>query len=159
MALKDTLKMIREEKDQAHVRAHNRKIQWLNRLNELIRTIDVWILPLKSESLVERDERDITIDEELLGAYSAPSLILDFQGTRVEFVPVGTYIMGCAGRVDVVTTNSRLNPAMVLLPSITATQWQFAKDARAPAVVFDQICFENFVEEAIERAGRVSISA
>ncbi len=159
MALKDTLKMIREDKGHALVHAHSRKIEWLNQLNGLIRTINGWILSLETEGLVKRTEHDVTIEEELLGSYSAPSLILDFQGTRVEFMPVGTYIIGCAGRVDVITTNSRLNPAMVLLPSIKSPQWQFAKDARASSVVFDQNCFESFVEDAIERAGRIAFSA
>jgi len=74
--------------------------EWLSRLEQLFTDIETWLEPAKKEGLkVERGE--VEISEEYLGTYVAPVLVIAFAGTKVRLEPVGRYVIGAFGRVDV----------------------------------------------------------
>ena len=68
-------------------------------MNELYGEVKKWI---KEKNLVVQ-ERDVEINEEVTGRYKAPGLyILDKHGRQIaELLPMGAWIIGAEGRVDI----------------------------------------------------------
>ncbi len=81
-------------------KADIRKQKYIAWLKELHDEVKKWI---KKEKLVAQ-EKDVEINEEIPGRYQAPSLsIQDKSGKEIaELRPVGAWIIGAEGRVDVI---------------------------------------------------------
>jgi hypothetical protein len=80
-----------------------RRRQWIDAVERLYQQVTGELL---AESItqglvtVSRDEK--VIEEEYLGTYRVPELILDVSGEAVRFSPKGRNIIGAKGRVDLV---------------------------------------------------------
>ena len=76
------------------------KEQYIKWVKELYQEVKKWI---KKENLLAQ-EKDVEINEEIPGRYKAPGLsIKDKDGKRIaELRPVGAWIIGAKGRVDVI---------------------------------------------------------
>ena len=77
-----------------------KKKDYLKWLNELYQDIKKWV---KTRALVVK-EKEVNLNEELLGQYKAPGLIIiDKKGEKIaELQPVGAQIIGANGRVDLI---------------------------------------------------------
>jgi hypothetical protein len=80
-----------------------RRREWTDAVGQLYRKITDELL---AESIAQRlvtvsfDEKEV--EEEYLGTYIVPELILDISGETVRFSPKGRNIIGAKGRVDLV---------------------------------------------------------
>ena len=76
------------------------KEQYIKWVKELYQEVKKWI---KKENLLAQ-EKDVEINEEIPGRYKAPGLsIKDKDGKRIaELRPVGAWIIGAKGRIDIV---------------------------------------------------------
>jgi hypothetical protein len=99
----DLATFFREKKERLYEEEQRRKEvleEWQRALEGLFDNIKRWLQPAEKEGLkVQPGSRVIT--EELLGEYEVPTLILRFGRQKVEIVPVGRFILGGAGRVDI----------------------------------------------------------
>jgi len=84
-----------------------KKQSYIGWLKELYQEVKTWI---KQKDLVT-EERDIEINEEVPGRYAAPELTIYDKHKKqvVELVPVGAWIIGAEGRVDIIGKLDRAN--------------------------------------------------
>lgn len=76
---------------------------YIGALKSLFASMRNWLTPGFEKELVHIREESVQIDEEMLGQpYSAPSLRVSFPTVSrvVEIVPVGAFVVGARGRVD-----------------------------------------------------------
>lgn len=85
---------------------HERKEAWIDQINLLYRTIVELLSPYIRSGAITTNRESISIYEDLLGNYNVPSLVIDFGPSRVHLNPIGTYLIGSPGRVDMVGLRS-----------------------------------------------------
>lgn len=76
---------------------------YLEEIKSLFMSIRNWLTPGFEKELVHIRDESVQIDEEMLGQpYSAPALRVSFPTVSrvVEIVPVGAFVVGARGRVD-----------------------------------------------------------
>lgn len=82
-----------------------RKNQWLADLDRLYRTIDSFLRPYIQDHRLVALSFHSAITEEQLGKYNVETMRIGLQGdgnAQAELVPVGTFVIGARGRVDLV---------------------------------------------------------
>jgi len=80
-----------------------RRRQWIEAVERLYQQVTgVLLAESISQGLVTVSRREKVIEEEYLGTYRVPELILDVSGETVRFSPKGRNIIGAKGRVDLV---------------------------------------------------------
>ena len=72
---------------------------WVRLVNDLCRTIKRWAH--KKDWSVSEEQK--TIEEEHMGRYTVPSLIIQTPFARIHIDPVGRDIIGAEGRVDILS--------------------------------------------------------
>jgi hypothetical protein len=84
----------------------DRKDAWLKQIDKLYEQV----LGLLSEHIksgnIKQQLHALPLYEELLGTYEVPSLVLELGTSKVQFKPIGTYLLGSPGRVDMVGLRS-----------------------------------------------------
>ena len=97
---KERFKKFLEEGD-----SHNEQINWeerkqlfIEKVNEFYNIIDKYLEPFKEK--IEIKDEEITIYEEKLGSYKVKKRIMNIKNNIVEFIPVGTVLIGAWGRID-----------------------------------------------------------
>jgi hypothetical protein len=91
-------------------RAPAKEVNWGERLREWIDAVERLYRKVTGELLAESiakglvtiSRADKEIEEEYLGTYRIPELILDISGEAVRFSPKGRNTIGPKGRVDLV---------------------------------------------------------
>jgi hypothetical protein len=79
----------------------NERLEWLRHLDELYKIIESFLAEYIASGAIKRDYREITLNEENIGSYAARQMILRIGGREIILAPVGTFIFGAKGRVDV----------------------------------------------------------
>jgi hypothetical protein len=79
-------------------RRAQRQKKWLDAVEDLFRHIRSWLAEAQREKLIK-------INEETIGTYTAPCLILTAAGKTVKVKPIGSTIIGADGRVDMESAN------------------------------------------------------
>lgn len=76
--------------------------EWIKVVEALLAQIRKWLSEEELQKLISVDSDQVSITEETIGTYTAPSLTLTVPGTkkRVKVVPIGRTIIGANGRVD-----------------------------------------------------------
>ena len=93
-----------------------RKEDWISKLNELYSDIESWLNDLEQEQdVVSIKYIDKEINEEHIGIYTARKMILRIADEQVVLDPVGTLLIGAAGRVDMKGKNGQVK--LVLVPA------------------------------------------
>lgn len=85
-------------------RDHNqeqRKSDWLKGVSGVYEKIESWISKYKKEDLIQTNYASARIDESLIGQYETQKLTLIIGNKIIEIVPIGTYILGSYGRIDI----------------------------------------------------------
>lgn len=78
-----------------------RKAQWILELESLFSQIKNWVKPLIARKLAKIEKGEMEIQEDLLGRYKVPTLNLHLSNQSLFMRPVGTFIVGAKGRVDI----------------------------------------------------------
>lgn len=105
---------------------HARKDAWIEQIDVLYRKVVDLLSPHIRSGAITTSRETISIYEELLGRYDVPSLVIDFGPSRVHLNPIGTYLIGSPGRVDMVGLRSSvrivLTPKEAVEPIIRITR-------------------------------------
>jgi hypothetical protein len=75
--------------------------EWLDYLNALYEQIKGYLKAYVESGTAKIALRDIQLNEEFSGVYTASELILTIGRSTVTFTPIGTMLIGSKGRVDV----------------------------------------------------------
>ena len=91
-----------------------KKDDWLTKLNKLYTDIEFWLNDLEQD-VVSIKSVDKEINEEYIGIYTAKKMILRIADEQIVLDPVGTLLIGAAGRVDMTGKNGQVK--LVLVPA------------------------------------------
>ena len=86
---------------------------WLRHLKELYHQTEVFLADHTKTGGIKLDYRDIELNEENIGSYSARQMILKIGRQEITLTPVGTLLIGSKGRVDVVGPAGRTRLVLV----------------------------------------------
>jgi hypothetical protein len=76
------------------------RAEWLDAIRKLYVQIKDWLSEAKAEGLVDYGDADVAITESTLGTYDAPVLQLRFGERMMHVRPVGRFVIGAKGRID-----------------------------------------------------------
>jgi len=119
-------------------------------LVDLYDQIQDWLKPLHEKGYVKFRREGNPIEEELLGPYIAPSLIVEFEDrSEMQLLPVGLYVVGASGRVDVMMNARGRDIAIVGKPD--TGEWEFAerKEGKYQRFPFTKENLEQIIADAI----------
>jgi len=83
-----------------------RKKQWLKNIADLHALIRKWLAPLQREGVLSLQTKRIKLQEEQVGSYEADALWIFVGKHEVALVPMGTFIVGAQGRIDIRSTTA-----------------------------------------------------
>jgi hypothetical protein len=86
---------------------------WLGHLKELYDQTESFLAEYIKAGEIKLDYRDIELNEENIGSYSARQMILKIGRQEITMTPVGTLLIGSKGRVDVVGPAGRTRLVLV----------------------------------------------
>lgn len=87
--------------------------EWLRRLKELYDQTESFLADYIKAGDIKLNYRDIQLNEENIGSYSAPQMILKIGRQEITMTPVGTLLIGAKGRVEVVGPAGRTRLVLV----------------------------------------------
>ena len=150
--LEEILKQKQEQQKASEFERVEVRQEWIANCEKLMSRITEWLQPLKDKNWLEIQSENIPIREDQLGDYEALSLRLIFLDSQIlTFRPVGRFILGAQGRVDVVSGSTLL----VMLVHKGNDEWDFAKrEGRYEKPVrrweFNKSALEEFLAEFLE---------
>jgi len=77
-----------------------RRDEWMRKLDDLYSQVDAWLKPYVDSGKVETSRVARGIDEEPVAAYEVDALRIAIGAREAWLKPVGTFIIGARGRVD-----------------------------------------------------------
>jgi hypothetical protein len=86
---------------------------WLVHLKELYDQTESFLAEYIEAGEIKINYRDIPLNEESIGAYSAPEMIVQIGRQQITLTPVGTLLVGAKGRVDVLGPAGRTRFVLV----------------------------------------------
>lgn len=117
MANRDFADFVSEKNQEAKEPKFDRQERlrsWLDQIKILYDQVKDFLSPFIEKGDVRLEERTLSMNEELLGQYDAPRLLITIGAVTVELCPVGALIFGAHGRVDL--RGPRDNRKIVLVP-------------------------------------------
>ena len=125
--------------------------EWISNCEKLMSRITEWLKPLEDENYLEIQLEYIPIREALIGDYAAPALQLVFLDSLIlNFKPVGHFIIGSQGRVDMTSGVTQL----AMLIHRGNDEWEFAKRegmyGKPRTWPFNRVTFEAFLADFLE---------
>jgi hypothetical protein len=90
------------------------KTEWLNKLYELYKNIELWITGFDNDGIVSFQYGNTELIEEHIGIYDAKKMTITIADNQVLLEPVGTILIGAKGRVDMKGKNGTAK--IVLVP-------------------------------------------
>lgn len=108
-------------KDEDAVDWNERKDWWQRRVSALLESVERWITPLVKSNTVSFSRESVSINEEMLGLYTAETGTIKLGKEKLHFQPVGSVILGGFGRVDVDGPNGTV---MLILLSLAPNEHQ-----------------------------------
>ncbi len=149
--LEDILKQKQEQQKASEFEHVAVRQEWIANCEKLMSKIAKWLQPLEDKNWLEIQSENMPIREDQLGDYEARSLRLVFLDSQIlTFRPVGRFIIGFQGRVDVVSGNTLL----VMLVHKENDEWDFAKRegryGKPTRWEFNKSALEEFLAEFLE---------
>ncbi len=80
----------------------NERDEWLEHLNSLHTKVKSLLIKYLRSGQITAESVQVILNEENIGLYEAPQMVLRIGGQQVNLVPVGTLLIGAKGRVDVI---------------------------------------------------------
>lgn len=87
---------------------------WLEKIGQLYRQVEGYLAPFTAQGQIRFERRGRQLNEEFLGNYEAPALLIRIGAKEVALEPVGSVVIGAQGRVDL--RGMRDERKLVLLP-------------------------------------------
>jgi hypothetical protein len=154
------------------------KNEWLDYLNALYANIEDFLKEYVDAGQLRIIRKTIQIDEEQTGPYDAPQLVIGIGRKVIKVVPIGTFLVGTKGRVDVdgPTGNARLvladksvtRPSQLIRVSVISVgrksltppppptkraseiEWTWKIVGKPPKLDFQELTKERFLEVLAE---------
>jgi len=92
---------------------------WLKKLDDLYELVERSLAPHLKPGSIRLISRTIELHEEQLGNYQVPAIDIAVGRAIVELVPIGTFLIGVRGRVDM--TGPRGTARLVIAPEGSTT--------------------------------------
>jgi len=101
-ALEEIIK--KKHKEQASDLADfaERKKLWLKSVDKFYQKVIKWLKPYSEKGLLKIDYKKIIKNEQYIGEYEIEEMILAISNEIVKFDPIGTFIIGAHGRIDMI---------------------------------------------------------
>ncbi len=90
-----------------------RKKLWLKSVNEFYQKVIKWLKPYSEKRLLKIDYKKSIKNEQYIGEYEIEEMILTISNEIVRFDPVGTFIIGSHGRIDMIGNNGTVRFVLV----------------------------------------------
>jgi hypothetical protein len=167
----------REQQQSVSFNPEFEKEEWLRSLDALYTRIESFLQEYISSGEVKREYRPVDLTEEYIGSYAAKEMVLSIGRRKVRLTPVGTFIIGAKGRVDLTGPNGSFQIMLVDskvtktsdLIQVTVTvgnkspkpkspeqpkdiQWEWKTVTRPPERRFIELTQEVFFELVMEAA-------
>jgi hypothetical protein len=104
------------------------KKEWLNELKILFEKIEGFISEIGTEK-IEYEMNDINLNEEFFHSYQVQKMDLIISDVQVSIKPIARFVIGAAGRVDIIGPNAT---AKLVLVSEGAKEPEFKVDENIP---------------------------
>ena len=101
-----------------------RRDEWISRIEAMAEMIGGWA---KAEGWQIRFDRK-TLDEELLGSYIVPTLIITMPGGELSMNPIALHVAGGNGRIDLEAFPTLSRVKLIGI----ASGWQIMTDSNVP---------------------------
>jgi hypothetical protein len=98
----------------------NRVEQWLGALNQLFRQIEIWLAESVVSGAASISRLKTFVHEEAYGSYETDKLLISIAGSTISVEPMGAFVLGANGRVDLRGSNGQ-QVVLILL----ADGWHF----------------------------------
>jgi hypothetical protein len=85
----------------AEINWEKERDDWLAHLDHLYTKIESFLTKYVSSGQIRYEYRLIELNEENIGSYAAKEMLLRIGRQEVDFVPIGTLLVGSKGRVDI----------------------------------------------------------
>jgi hypothetical protein len=102
--------------------------RWKSDVEDLFQTVEGFLAPHVQKGSVRVTRGETTIEEEHIGKYSVPKLIIQIGSELINVKPRGMLIIGAVGRVDVVGPNASAR-LVVIADEKNAHRWKIATDS------------------------------
>lgn len=147
--LADKLKNLKEKEDKTRTNVKNEVEKWQRSVKSLFSNITEWIVPYKEN--INHEILTFNTSEEATGIYEIPILtIKPYIGNTITFRPIGTFIFGGEGRIDVNIPNFGSNIMLVLHREETKDKWIMIIDKNIQnTIIFQKSQFINLLDEVI----------
>lgn len=96
-----------EQKEKPQINLEEIKDDWLRNIKVLYDGVNDWLDPFIKKNTVTTKYEEMEINEEYLGTYRVSKMILNISGDIVELVPIGRFILGVRGRIDMIGPNGK----------------------------------------------------
>ncbi len=101
MSLKNTLKELRNSREDSKIDWEKNKNEWIDSVIRLYKKIqDDWFAELEDEELIKIQLLPISVFEEHIGTYSIDKMEISYATGNIVLEPVGRNIIGGEGRID-----------------------------------------------------------
>ena len=94
---------------------------WIERLNEFYQLAESFLSRYVDEGKIRILRFPKHINEEFIGSYEVPSLDVQIGAVKVRFDPIGTYLIGAKGRVDMHGPHGSVKFVLVPKPASAPT--------------------------------------
>jgi hypothetical protein len=105
---------------------------WPRQVHELLAQIQDWIRPLVDNGTLQYEVRKVTLNEEALGSYQVESAKIRFGSKTLSFEPMGTFLFGAFGRLDVTGPFGKVT-LLLLGSDLNTATWHMAHPVAAPS--------------------------
>ena len=173
MATDDFAAFVRRENEQKapSIDWEAKRERWVERLAQLYDDVAEYLAEFTDSGAIDLRREPITLREEYLGAYEVDKLVLTIGARVIELRPIGTLLIGSAGRVDI--SGPRGVARLVLVdrksdrPNITISigsdapksevtripDWTWKLATQPPGIRYTDLNQESFQEAVLEVAG------
>ena len=118
---------------------NERRVTWLNSVDQLYLKIRTWLDPFMEQSLLDIKEKNVEINEEYIGLYTIRRLDIYLGNDLISLLPKGTLIIGSYGRVDMKGPKGE-----IMMVEQKWSEWKLAK--RTPKFQTWDLTAESFKE-------------
>ena len=148
----------------------DRKDAWLKQVDCLYDRVSELLAPHFTSQEITSEFVPFSVFEELLGSYEVRSLVLNIGASKIQFKPIGTYLIGSPGRVDMVGLRSSVRfvltlpgvvaPVLKILtspeepsPVVEIKEFEWKISSNPPRITYTEITKDSLEKAIIEAAG------
>jgi len=135
--------------------ASERRTWWLERLEEFYALIESFLTDYIHSQKISITRMKLQINEELTGPYDATALTVHVGANEVNLRPIGTYLIGARGRVDLVGPVGKVHFVLVEKDAKSPTDgtslsWEWKISTRPPKIKYFDVNREIFLDALME---------